>query len=104
MSLPLIGYLIACLVVAFGLTFLLSMFRSVKKTDDFKSWRWIAGFFIAVTGIPYLYADVMTRMHGDGMEKAVKSVLKAGRGQWQAGLLPRHEERRYRGRCRDRGR
>lgn len=78
MSLPLIGYLIGCLVVAFVLTFVVSMFRSVKKTDDFKSWRWILAIFFVVTGAPYLYADVMTRMHGAGMEKAVKSVLKAG--------------------------
>jgi hypothetical protein len=78
MSLPLIGYFLACLVVAFGLTFLLSMLRSVKKTDDFKSWRWIIGFFVFVAVAPYVYADVMTRMHGGGMEKAVKAVLKAG--------------------------
>lgn len=79
MTLPFIGYLLVCLIVAFVLTFVVSMFRSVKKTDDFKSWRWILAFFIGVGVAPYGYAEVMTRMHGEGMEKAAKSILKAGK-------------------------
>lgn len=78
-ALGLFAYLLGCVVVGGLLTLVLAMFRSVKKHDDFRSWRWMAGFSAVVALAPYGYAEVMTHKHGSEMATAVESVLKTAK-------------------------
>jgi hypothetical protein len=78
-ALALFGYFVVCLFIGFGLTVIVAAFRPVKKHDDFKSWRWTAFFTMLCLGAPYAYAEVMTNKHGAPMQKAVESVIRAGK-------------------------
>lgn len=75
MALPMIAYLLACLVAAFVLTIVVSLFRKVERLDDFKSWRYTMTFFPILVLAPYGYAEVMTRVHGDDMQDAVTDLM-----------------------------
>lgn len=75
MALPFIAYLLGCLVVGVILTILVSMFRSTKTIDDFKSWRWIAAFSVLAGLVPYGWCEYLTRKWGDEMLKPVKTAL-----------------------------
>lgn len=70
-----IGYLIACLVVAALITVVIGLFRPIRKHDEFRSWRYTLGLFVFAVFAPYAYAEVMTRIHGTKMTDAVKQVL-----------------------------
>ena len=76
-SFVIFAYMIGCLIVGFILTLVVAMFRKVETNDDFRSWRWIAFFTLLAAATPYTYAEIMTKMHGDGMEKALAATLKA---------------------------
>lgn len=75
MTLPFLGYLLACIVAGFVLTMVVSLFRSTKRVDEFKSGYWIAAFSVLAGLAPYGYSEYLTKKHGTGMEKAVKEAL-----------------------------
>lgn len=70
--------MVGVFAVAAVLTFLYAMFRSVQARDDMKSWRTFGFLFVVVALAPYGYAEVMTRMHGKDMRKAVYGGMIAG--------------------------
>lgn len=73
--LGLIGYLIGVFVIAAILTFVVAVARPIRQKDEFKSWRVFASMFIVCATIPYLYAEVKTRLLGEGMEFAIRDVI-----------------------------
>lgn len=75
MTLPFLGYLLACIVAGFMLTMVVSLFRSTKKIDEFKSWYWMVAFSILAGLAPYGWSEYMTKKYGAGMDKTVKSAL-----------------------------
>lgn len=78
-ALGMIAYMIAALIVGGVLTVILSIFRSIKEHDNFRSWRYMIAFSLIVAVAPYLYAEAKTKMDGGGMEKGVESVIKSGK-------------------------
>ncbi len=78
-ALGMIAYMIASLIVGGVLTVILSIFRSIKEHDNFRSWRYMIAFSLIVAVAPYLYAEAKTKMDGGGMEKGVESVIKSGK-------------------------
>lgn len=78
-ALAMIGYLVGAVFVGIILTVVVSIFRSVKRQDDFRAWRWIIIFSLLAALAPYGYAEVLTRINGESMKDAVDSVLKSGK-------------------------
>lgn len=78
-ALGMIAYMVGALVVGGVATVLMSIFRSVKKHDDFRSWRWMALFAILAAVGPYVYAEVRTKANGEGMGDAVEAVFRSAK-------------------------
>lgn len=78
-ALAMIGYLVGALFIGIILTVVVSIFRSVKRQDDFRPWRWIIGFSVLAAITPYAIAEALTQMNGESMKEAVDSVLKSGK-------------------------
>lgn len=78
-ALGMIAYLVGALIVGAVMTLVMSIFRSVKKHDDFRSWRWMSLFAVLAAVAPYVYAEVRTKMDGEGMKDAVDSVFKSAK-------------------------
>jgi hypothetical protein len=70
-----IGYLIACLFVAFVLTMLYALTRPINARGEMKSWRVMISFFVAVVVLPYVWGEVLTKLYGQGMKEPVEGVL-----------------------------
>lgn len=70
-----IGYLLACLVLSTIITIIVGMFRPIKKTDDYRPWRFIIGMFVVLVVLPYGWAEAMTKWKGDPMKDAVAKVF-----------------------------
>ncbi|MBS1708081.1 MAG: hypothetical protein JSS65_05090 [Armatimonadetes bacterium] len=75
-TLGLIAYLFASVCVGGLLTLFVSMFRSVKKQDEWRAWRWVAFFSVCTAVAPYVYMDVLTRKEGADMTKAAEKVVR----------------------------
>ena len=75
--LGMIGYLIAAFVVSIVITILFSLFRPIKRHDDFLSWRVLIIVYIFVIFIPYGYVEMITNKHGAPMADAVQLVVDA---------------------------
>ena len=73
--LGLIAYLFASFCVGGLLTLIVSMFRSVKKQDEWKAYKWVLSFGIMVAVAPYAYLEAMTRKEGASMVKAAEKVV-----------------------------
>lgn len=74
--LGLIAYIFASFCVGGVLTMFVSMFRSVKKQDEWQAWKWVVSFGILVAIAPYVYLDAMTRTAGRDMYSAAEKVVK----------------------------
>jgi len=70
-----IGYLIACFVVAIVATMFVALFRPIKKMDSFLSWRFMIVMYIIILLAPYGYAEVMTNLYGENMKASVEQTL-----------------------------
>ncbi len=57
------------------LTFIYSMFRTVKSRDEYKSWKIMVIFFALVFFGPYGYNEFLTRKLGPGLKSAVADAL-----------------------------
>lgn len=68
-------YLISCFAVAAVLTFIYAMIRPVRNRDELKSWRVLGVMYVFTLTAPYLYAEVMTRLVGANMDKAINTAL-----------------------------
>lgn len=75
--LGLIGYVIACFIVAIVLTMVFSLFRPIRKSDDLLSWRVMAVMFVIAVFAPYGYVEYVTRTNGSQMEEVVKETALA---------------------------
>jgi hypothetical protein len=64
-------YAAGSFVVAMVLTFLYSMFRTVKARDEYKSWKVLAIFSFVVFAGPYGYNEYLTRRFAGDMKQAV---------------------------------
>jgi phosphoglycerol transferase MdoB-like AlkP superfamily enzyme len=78
-ALGLIAYLVVALFVGAIVTIAYSVFRSVKKHDDFRSWRFMCAFAIIAAAAPYLYAEFNTAQKGASMTKAVEATIKSAK-------------------------
>lgn len=78
-ALGMIAYMIGAVIVGAVMTLLLSIFRSIKEHDNFRSWRYAIAFSIIAAVAPYVYGEVKTKMDGEGMMKGVESVIKSGK-------------------------
>ncbi|MBL8067832.1 MAG: hypothetical protein JNM28_05240 [Armatimonadetes bacterium] len=78
-ALGMIAYLVGALIVGGAATIVMSIFRSVKKHDEFRSWRWMALFALIAAVGPYVYAEVRTQMNGEGMADAAAAVFKSAK-------------------------
>lgn len=70
-----IGYLIACFIVACILTLIWAMFRPIKNRGEMRSWRVTLVLFFVICVAPYVYAEILTRGYGKPMEPAVQRVI-----------------------------
>jgi len=70
-----IGYFLACLILAAFLTLLVSMCRSVKTTDEFRTGRCILKFFFVLALAPYLLAEILTRTVGKNLDQPILAGL-----------------------------
>ena len=70
-----IGYMIACLVVAAVLTVFISLARPIKGLDTFFSWRWLLGLYVVALTAPYGYVEVMTEVYGKQMGESVEATM-----------------------------
>ena len=75
--LGMIGYLVAAFFVAIILTIGISLFRPIKRHDDFLSWRILVVVYLLVVFAPYGWVEYLTRTHGQDMDKAVMKVVNA---------------------------
>lgn len=64
-------YAAGSFVVSMVLTFLYSMFRTVKARDEYKSWKVLAIFSALVFIGPYGYNEYLTRRYTKDMKQAV---------------------------------
>lgn len=76
--LGMIGYVIACFVVAVIATVIVSLFRPIKKHDSFLSWRVMIGLHMFFLAAPYGYVEFMTNQYGEPMKDAVEETLLEG--------------------------
>lgn len=83
-ALGMIAYLFGCFVIGAILTLIVSIFRSVKNHDNFRSWRYMVVFGLLVSFAPYVYAESLTKMNGAGMEKAVERTVKQAKIKGEA--------------------
>ncbi|MBX3112891.1 MAG: hypothetical protein KF857_12905 [Fimbriimonadaceae bacterium] len=74
--LGLIAYLFASFCVGGLLTLVVSMFRSVKKQDEWRAWVWVVSFGLLTAAAPYIYLEAMTRTAGKDMYRAAEKVVK----------------------------
>lgn len=72
-----IGYLVAAFIVAILITIAFSLFRPIKRHDDFLSWRILIVVYIAVVLAPYGWVEFLTTKHGGDMEESVQLVVNA---------------------------
>jgi len=72
-----IAYMVGALIIGVILTLFMSIFRSVKSHDDFRSWRWMSLFAILTAIAPYVFSEIKTKMDGADMQKAVEATLKS---------------------------
>jgi hypothetical protein len=72
---PALFYGAGCFAVAALLTIVVAMFKSIQTRDDWKSWRTFLVMFVCAGGAPYIWAEVMTTLHGKTMRKSVEGVL-----------------------------
>jgi len=68
-------YVAGCVILAIGVTFIYSMFRSVQSRDEYKSWKALAIFFTLIFIAPYGYNEYLTRTVGTQMKEAVMDAL-----------------------------
>lgn len=78
-ALGMIAYMVAALIVGGLVTLVYSIFRSVKKHDDFHSWRYMGMFAIIAAILPYGFAEIQTKKHGSDMTKAVEATIKSAK-------------------------
>jgi hypothetical protein len=69
------AYLGACLIGAFALTIVYGLLRPISDRGELRSWRYTLLFFLICVIGPYGWAEMMTKMHGAGMEPAVHQVM-----------------------------
>ncbi|MEA2552648.1 MAG: hypothetical protein QOJ65_824 [Fimbriimonadaceae bacterium] len=72
--LPAIAYTIACFIIAALLTCGYVLTRPVHVRDEMRSWRVMLALFALCFAGPYLYNEVLTRIHGPELEKALKTA------------------------------
>lgn len=78
-ALGIFAYLLAALVLAGVLTLLISLFRNIQNNDDFKSWRWLAFFWVMIVGLPYGFIELQTRINNDNLNDALVATLKSAK-------------------------
>lgn len=78
-ALGIFAYLLVCLAVAGVLTLVYSLFRDIQKSDSFRSWRVMSLLSVIIAFLPYGYVEANTRLHGEGMDKAIEKALKSAK-------------------------
>ncbi|MCW5938871.1 MAG: hypothetical protein KF884_04995 [Fimbriimonadaceae bacterium] len=73
--LGLVGYSIGCLVIGALMTTIIHFFRPIKVNDDAKVWKPLIVSTLIAMAVPYIYGEVMTRMHGTGMSSGISEAL-----------------------------
>ena len=68
-------YTAMCALASAVLTFIYSMFRTVKARDEYKSWKVLAIFFALTFFSPYIYNEYLTRKLGPNIKSAVADAL-----------------------------
>ncbi len=74
--LGLIAYFFFSFCVGGVLTFICSMFRSVKKQDEWQAWKWVVSFGVLVAAAPYIWMEGLTRTSAQDMTKAAEKVVR----------------------------
>ena len=74
--LPAIAYTLATFAVAALLTCGYVLTRPIHIRDEMRSWRVLLLLFAVCFGGPYAYNEILTQMHGENVEKAVKAAYK----------------------------
>ncbi len=67
-------YAIGCFVLASLLTITKTMLKPSHTRDDNRAWITFLVFFFVVGAGPYVFMEVMTKMKGPSMERAVKAA------------------------------
>lgn len=68
-------YILACVAGSGALTFLWTVTRPIQTRDEMRSWRTWIGMFVFSLFAPYGYFEILTRIYGPDMKKAVDRAM-----------------------------
>ena len=72
----LVGYIMMCFAAGCVFTIIVGMFRPIKQQDDWKAWKVIVGFMVAIAVIPYGYVEAMTASKGPSLRSGVQEAIQ----------------------------